>query len=133
MLAKREEILTRVLLAMENVTNPSYIASFDRALPPKGRIFLLCNHNFSCQKFFDVDADPRCCHDLAGADTPAASRHACAYSRQRGLASHRPHAERPCRPQGRGRANGREIRPGLSHTDAWRYRCLPPRTCSQRI
>src|ERR1700730_3843334 len=43
--AKREEILTLLPWAMENITDPSHIAAFDRAPAPKGRRFLLCNHN----------------------------------------------------------------------------------------
>ena len=64
--------------------------------------------------------------------TPPKAQFAAAYSGRRGLAVHRPHAEHPCRPQGRGRADGREIRPGLSQPRARRNQHHRARARGQR-
>src|SRR5262245_44544200 len=54
-----------------------------------------------------------------GADA-AEAQGVTTYSGRRRLAVHRPHAEHPCRSQGRGRTDVREIRAGLSQPRARR-------------
>ncbi len=81
------------------------------------------------EKRSNCHVDAECGFPRHPADA-AKTQGVAAHSRRRGLAVHRPHAQHPRRPQGRSRADVRQIRPGLSQPRARRnqhHRCSGPR------